>query len=210
MCDDGAPCCLRSRAAACCSLAAILLLSSGLAARGGPDAAGRTAVDDAHPSTFPRRMAQQVPTCQHPRGRVFWGGVVRPALALRGGDADVGAQQPAHARAVDDTDVDPALRAAILEAQQEAAEEESDAECQQGQEHDRQGGDGASGGRRVWRTARGVALADDAQGGLNPHCLPGWRRGELEAETQSQLRRNLPGMHQYLHICKTHTRTLKC
>lgn len=202
------PCCLgsqaRARAAACCSLAAIFLLSSGLAARGGAGAVGRTAVDDAHPSAFARHMVQQAaagaasgltPTCQHPRGRVFLGGFVRPALALRGGDA------------VDDTDIDPALRAAILEAQQEAAEEEADAECEKEQEHGRQGGDGAGGGRRVWRTARGVALADDAQGGLNPPCLHGCRSGELQAETKSQLRGHLPGEHQYVHICRTHTHT---
>jgi hypothetical protein len=120
---------------------------------------------------------------------------MRPALALRGGDA------------VDDTDMDHALRAAILEAQQEAAEEEADAECEKEQGHDRQGEDGAGGGRRVWRTARGVALADDAQGGLNPHCLQGWLSGELQAETKSQLRGHLPGEHQYVHICRIHTHT---
>ena len=86
------------------------------------------------------------------------GGRGRPTLALRGGSANADA----------DDDDDAALRAAIQEAQQEAAAAEAQAGRGYGQEHSQAGEDSLGGARRVWRTARGVALPDDPQGVCQP------------------------------------------
>ena len=163
--------------AACCRLAALLILSRGLGGGRGDEA--RAMVGPAlapwsgsvdwrarHGVAWPGRVRRARSACEQR---------VRPALALRGG-----------------SDADDALRAAILEAQQEAQQEAAAAEARAGRGHGQeqsQAGEESTGGamgvphaargqqgRRTWRTARGVALPDHPQGVCQRLCACALRR----------------------------------